>query len=214
MTAVGPLRNNLAVNPALQAAIDRFWLDGATLIYLASLVDDTLAARRCPSTAWTVRQTLAHLAESPVWYADAAEHLASGRPGFPSDPDPTARNAEQAARHADTPIEELATLLAVNRARALDALRALPSSRYLEFPGGHLASAVANEWSLHYAEHAFDFLEALPELRTDALLIDWAFWADFEDDALNRRREALIRQVRKALADEEKRQTKRYREKE
>ena len=200
---------NAELLPGLRAAIDRFWLDGANLVYVASLLEGELAERRCQATGWTMRQTVAHLAESPRWYGEALAHFVAGKPGFPSDPNPTDRNAAHATRHATTPIADLLALHSANRTATLLGLRGLTPDEQAGSLGRATVIATAEAWSLHYAHHALDFLEAVPEVQLDPLLVNWAFWADFPDDAWNARRDALLKAVRKAIAEDEKKQRKR-----
>ena len=151
----------------------------ATLKHMLALVPDGGFERPVPGTEWTVRQVFAHLATSLTLYATTIRTWhEGGDPVTGWDTDGT--NAETARVHAATPASDILALFGSGLNHLVEVLAAVPEDPPL-FGPWDFAEALAN-LSGHYLSHAVPLVEALPETRMVALVLNWLLDADFDDD--------------------------------
>lgn len=171
------------MEPRLRAIADRYILDVANLRFMAASLSDEALARRVVDSEWTVAEVVVHLTDATEVQANCIEQARAGVPieaGYrspgPGDPGP----------------EVQATLdrLGTARDRVIGALAAIP-------PIDDKDVAALDRWSCHYARHAIDLAEALPEVRMEPMVLNWLLHADFRDEPpAFRRQQALLAEVR------------------
>ena len=165
------------MNIFLRAAADRFIYDIAALRTVADLLEDAEFAAVCPATGATVAATFGLLLQH---YDAAVATIASPPAGAPQLPVVPVDPEE---------LDELLVSAICNIVHALTALSARPPQPVVIDAAVSLSSIGAN--------HALDFLEAVPELAQDPLLLNWAiFPVPGEPAGLHERRLALIKRAR------------------
>ncbi len=170
--------------PVLRAAADQFIFDIATLKHIAELAGEAGLDSVCEATGWTVRQTLAHLAGAMEGYAAAIE---SG----------TGAGQAPAEFDAAVPVAEIFD--------RYDRARDRVTAAFERFGAAPLAPVPPvvddfDQWMDHIPRHSIDLLEALPGVRLDALVLNWAMYHDFSDDpAWLARRLAIVKVLREEL---------------
>lgn len=166
------------IHPELQAAADRLLHAGGYLRYLVAAMRPNEHDRHCRTTDLTVRQTFAHLAGWIEAEAAGIEACLRGEQDFEqllADTDDGGSTIVPAAAAAESAVvPEL--LQRYNRAyvRILAAFRAMPPEMATLSIGEATVAALLLGRSTHAQSHAVDFAEALPRLRFDPLLLDWA----------------------------------------
>ena len=149
--------------------------------------------RTVPSTGWTVRQSLAHLAAEQLRFAESLEwaaniDVASGG-AMGSDP----RLLPAILADLDSSLRRLVARLVELNGEALDA--PIGTQTLLD---------VLRGWSEHAASHAIEMLETLPELRGDPMLLNWLLYQDFSrEPAQNALQQQLVAEVRERYANED-----------
>jgi hypothetical protein len=182
------------MSPELHAAADAFVYDVAMVLHVTDLLGEPGLALRNEGTAWSLRQTVGHLAANYEKYAAAFERRLAGERAIPPR-DPSRSNEAIAEAERDTPSAELAGRLLEARRRILAALAAFSPGQETSplSDGSRSLLEVAGIWSRHGAEHAVDFLEAAPHLAGDRLVLNWVFHPmPGESPDLDRRRQALL----------------------
>lgn len=165
--------------PAIRALADRFTYDTATLKYVAAAAPEGGLDRMTEGSGWSVRQVLAHLALNQQRYADTVEQwLRDPRSADPGG-DPTDVNARMATETSDLPPERIIAIFD-DSIRRLVAATDQVEEPALEQPLGlwNVVDVLAS-WSRHAGAHARDLVSALPELRTDPMVLNWALFIDF-----------------------------------
>jgi predicted nucleic acid-binding protein len=182
------------MDPRLRAIADRYILDVANVRFIAESVSDEAFNRRVVDSGWIVAEVLKHLASDTEQQARGVEKLNGGEP----------LRAARGSPDVDWPAADVAAIIQ-RLGRARDAIVAALAS----------TSTVNDEdvvtldrWSRHYARHGIDLAEAVPELRTEAMVLNWLLYADFRDDPVAlRRQQTLLAEVREryphSAADEE-----------
>ncbi|MBA4179318.1 MAG: hypothetical protein C0506_01905 [Anaerolinea sp.] len=168
--------------PEARATADRFVFDTGNLKYLAMHLPKGALERTVPGAGWTVRQMLAHLAEAQEGYAEILEGLQQGVPPDPSRFDPTAHNAQVAARHHETPLPEIVNVFDVSVRRLVAALGCVDEAASRAKIGLFGLPDVLRAWSNHAAGHGMEMLDVLPELRDDPMLLNWLLYEDFSQE--------------------------------
>ncbi|MGH2632176.1 MAG: maleylpyruvate isomerase N-terminal domain-containing protein [Tepidiformaceae bacterium] len=194
------------MTPEIRAAADRFILDTANVKYIATNLPPGGLEREVEGFGWTVRQLLAHLATNHESYAAALERVVAGEPRTQVwDRAAGDRRNNQAARRAKrTPSRQIARQLDEALVRLVGLLDALPpGAADGDFGGRRLAGRVT-DWSRHCAEHGIDLIGALPELRFDALMLNWLLYVDYTGDIEREARQRrLLEDVRERYANED-----------
>lgn len=165
-----------------RATADRFMFDTGNLKYLASQLPDGGLDRIVPGAGWTIRQMLAHLAAAQDGYAEILDGLQRGVAPDPSRFDPTAHNAETAAKHSATPLAQLVSLFDSSVRRLVAALVLVDEAASKARVGLFDLPDVLHAWSNHAAGHGMEMLDVLPELRDDHMLLNWLLYEDFSDN--------------------------------
>lgn len=194
------------MTPEVRAIADRFIYEQATLKHIASLAPEGALDRPVPGTDWTVRQLLGHLAQSLNDYAEMVRKLAGGEPPIPQGWDPHAVNAETVARLEKASLTDLFQLFGSGINDLVAELTAIPDGRVEEQSGPTPAMSTLQVLAGHCLTHAIPLVEALPEVRMDALVLNWLLYADFETDEGRAWQDALMKEAQayiESLPDEE-----------
>lgn len=173
--------------PELRAAADRLMHTGGYLRYLASEMRTNELERHCKATGLTVRQTFGHIVLWLECEVERSGQLLGGEDVLEAslDVDDVNRGFAEASRYS--PLTELIERF-LKAYRAQIAVYARVSSEMgAREVRGTTVSALLLELTAHGQRHAVDFAEALPRLRFDPLLLDWALAAQLrEPDELHR----------------------------
>jgi hypothetical protein len=184
------------MTPELRAILDRFMYEQATVTHIVMSLPSEGAGRVVGGTGWTVRQLVAHFAESQEGYAAAIRRWLAGEQTEPGGFDPDGANAETAAANADTPLPELVVRLRQSLRELFAAFHAIPGEKLGEQFGGGTALETLHHWERHYLDHGLDLLDAAPEVRFDPLVLNWVLYADFADETSKARQQQLMQEVR------------------
>lgn len=167
--------------PEARATADRFMFDTGNLKYFAMQLPKGGLERIATPTGWSVRQTLAHLADAQGGYAEVIEGLHHGVTPAPETFDPTVHNAEVAASHRETPLPEIIALFDSSIRWLVAALLGMDEAVSGAAVGVHTLQDALRSWSNHAAGHGMEMLDVVPELRDDALLLNWLLYENFAD---------------------------------
>lgn len=167
--------------PAIRALADRFIYDTATLKYVARGLPDGAADRVTAGSGWTVRQLLAHLAVHQQrdaqrirqWLEDPARADTGG--------DPTERNARMANGNRAIPMTDVAAAFDAGIRDLVAACDAVDERRLTRPFGPYPFIDAMTFWSGHAHDHAVDLVSALPEFKTDPIVLNWVLHFDFSD---------------------------------
>jgi hypothetical protein len=184
------------VSPELRAAADSFIYDVAMLIHVANSLDEAALAKVSAATGWTLRQTLGHVAASYERYSGALSRRLAGEHA----PWPNVPSSETAALERDTHVADVCGRLTAARASILASLEQVtPGQESAPLAEGFPPLGdVVERWSRHGSAHAVDFLETMPALGGDALILGWVLYPRAGEDAgLAARREPALAAVRK-----------------
>lgn len=188
------------MTPELRAIIDRFMYEQATVTHIVMSLPPGGIDRVMDGPGWTVRQLVAHFADTQEGYAAAIERWLAGEPALPDGFDAGRSNAMTAAANAGTPLPELLARLRKSLRTLFVALHHVPDARLEEPFDGHSAIETFHTWERHYRDHAFDLLGAAPEVKFEPLVLNWILYADFEDGRERSRQRALMEEVREHYA--------------
>jgi hypothetical protein len=167
------------MTPEVRAIADSLILDTANIKYIAVNLPKRGLDRRVPGSPRNVRELLAHLAAAMARDAEAWRCLARGRPapgagqGAPADEQPGARKPKLAELVAGLDGALLACVA------ALEDLGGTPAGTT---PKREVTLALLRERSLHLVRHGLELADAIPELREDAMVLNWLLYADFSGD--------------------------------
>lgn len=194
------------MTPEVRAIADRFIYEQATLKHIAALAPADALDRPVPGTGWTVRQLLGHLAQSLNDYAEMVRKLAGGEPPIPQDWDPHAVNAATVARLEKAPLRDLFQLFGSGINDLVAELAAIPDEQVGEQSGPTPTMSTLHMLAGHCLTHAIPLVEALPEVRMDALVLNWLLYAEFETEEGRAWQNALMKEAQayiESLPDEE-----------
>lgn len=194
------------MTPELRAIIDRLMYEQATVTHIVMSLPPGGIDRVMQGPGWTVRQLVAHFADTQEGYGAAIERWLAGEPAVPDDSDTDRINALTAAANTETALPELLTRLRKSLRALFVALHHVPDGKLGEPLGGPSAIETFHAWERHYRDHALDLLDAAPEVKFEPLVLNWILYADFDDDDARVRQRALMEEVREhyaAMPDEE-----------
>ncbi len=160
--------------------------------------------RLVPTTGWTVRHSLGHLATAQTAYADALEAFASASPPGTAPSDATNMADTRAVELESRPLPAILADFDASLRRLVAQLN-LVSADELDLAVGNLTLRhFSHVSSNHAASHAIQMLQALPELRGDPMLLNWLLYQDFSrDPADNALQQQLLAEVRERYATED-----------
>jgi hypothetical protein len=196
--------------PAVRAVADRLTWEGGLVRYMLEALPEEVLDRPAPSLeGWTVRQAFAHLAVAEQLHADTLERFLAGEPPRPPGFDIDAFNAETIAAQREADPQDIADQLAEARDHLFVLLERLDAGTLEQemLPGRTVEAALAR-WAEHYSEHAWDIIEAVPELRFDPLLLNWLLRIDYTGhpslaERLGDRQRQLLHDAREWVAHQE-----------
>lgn len=180
--------------PELRAAADRLMHTEAYLRHIAAELRPNEHERHCKATGLSVRQTCGHLAQWLEQEAATAERFIAGEPVFEEPFDEDALNREFSAKLGDTSTAALVGRFGAAREQMLGLYSRVTPEMAAAPVGDTTFGLLLLQWTAHPQRHALDFAEALPRLRFDPLLLDWALAAEL------RERSELERQLKLAEA--------------
>ncbi len=190
--------------PEARAIADRFMFDTGNLKYLATQLPKGALDRAVPGPGWTVRQGLAHLADGQDGYAVILEGLQRGEAPSAELFDPTAHNAEVAATNRETPLPRILEAFDASIRRLVAALVQVDEAASQAKVGLYDLPDVLHAWSNHASRHGMEMLDVLPELRDDAMMLNWLLYEDFSDSPEHlERQQRLYDEVRERYGDED-----------
>lgn len=184
------------MTPELRAILDRFIYEQATVTHIVTALPAEGAERVVGETGWTIRQLVAHFAESQEGYAAAIGRWLAGEQVEPAGFDRDRVNAETARTHAETPLPELLVRLRKSLRALFAAFHAIPDERLADPFGPSSALESFHTWKRHYLDHGLDLIDAAPEVRFDPLVLNWLLYAEFIDERSKARQRQLMEDVR------------------
>lgn len=188
------------MTPELRAILDRFMYEQATVIHMVTSLPPGGIDRVMPGPGWTVRQLVAHFADSQERHASTIERWLAGESAAPGEFDIERINAMSADANAATPLPDLLTRLRKSLRTLIAAFENVPGAMVEARLDGGPAIEAFHAWERHYRDHAFDLLDVSPELKFDPLVLNWILYAEFEDEEFCARQRELLDEVRKQYA--------------
>jgi hypothetical protein len=189
--------------PELRAAADRLMHTGGYLAYLAAEMRPKERERHCRATGLTVRQTFGHIVQWLEQEADTLDRYLGGEPVFDAPFDEHVINAGFAERSRETPLAELLARYNRGCGRMCAVYERVTPEMAAASVGDKTVGDLALQWTAHFQHHAVDFAEALPRLRFDPLLLDWALSPISADEAESARQLKLIEAARAYFKSQE-----------
>jgi hypothetical protein len=189
------------MTPEIRAIADRFIYEQATVKLIATLAPEGALERPIPGHDWTVRQLLAHLAQSLNDYTDMIRNWLAGEFPTPHGWNPDDVNAATASRFAAAELDEIRSHFGVGLNSLVDALAAIPDERANDDFGPAPLSKTFEVLSGHCLEHAIPLVDAVPEVRMDALVLNWLLDASFPTEAGRQWQAELLREAREYVAN-------------
>jgi hypothetical protein len=169
---------------------------GGYLAYLAAEMRPKEHERHCRATGLTARQTFGHIVQWLEQEVDTLARYLDGEPVFDAPLDEHVINAGFAERSRETPLAELLTRYRQAYQRMLGLYERVTPELAAETVEGKTVGELALQWTAHFQHHAVDFAEALPRLRFDPLLLDWALNPISPDPAESARQLKLLEAAR------------------
>jgi hypothetical protein len=157
-----------------------------------------------PGLTWTVRQLYGHLASSLERYAKTlARHRAGAAQAVR--PDTDERNATEVVTIGSETIGSITDRLDAGLRLVVAAAEGLDDVQLgATLVGDTAAIDALAGWSQHFAIHGLDFLDALPELRFDPMMLNWLLYVDYSADPQREARQLqLLADLRARYADED-----------
>ena len=194
------------MTPEIRAIADRFMYEQATVKHIAALAPEGGLDRAAPGTSWSVRQLLGHMAQSLNDYAAMIERWVRGESPISPGWDPDAVNAETATRLANAGLGELMALFGTGINGLVAALESIPDERVRDQFGPAPLMETLRVFGGHCLGHAFPLVDALPEVRMDALVLNWLLEAEVEGEDREAWQAGLLAEAREyvaSLPDEE-----------
>lgn len=188
-----------SMTPELRAIADRFIYEQATLKLIVALAPPDAPDRPVPGYEWTVRQLMAHLAESLHSYQAVIKKWLAGK-GALDDWNPERLNAATAARHAASSPVEIVALFGSGLVGLIATLEAMPDERLSEPLGPGKAIETVKTFGEHFLSHAISLVNAVPEVRMDPLVLNWLLYAGFNDEASNAWQASLLADAKEYIA--------------
>ncbi len=189
--------------PELHAAADRLMHTGGYLRHLAAEMRPNELERHCKATGLTVCQTIGHIVLWLEQEARALERYVAGEAVFDETPDEEAINREFAEQSNDMSLAALLTRYTRACERTLETYGRMTAEMAAVPVGDKPLSTLALQWTGHPQRHAVDFAEALPRLRFDPLLLDWALHAELREPLELQRQLKLAEAARAYLKSRE-----------
>ncbi len=166
---------------AVRALADRLIYDTATVKHIASNLPEGAADRSTSGSGWTVRQLLAHLALTQQRYARNTRLWLDDATGAPPHYDPTEPNARMAAENESTPLPDIVATFDASIRDLVSACDVIDEPRLATPYGTRPFLDILTAWSGHHRAHAVDLVSALPEFKTDPMVLNWVLHFDFSD---------------------------------
>lgn len=188
--------------PAARAVADRFMWEGAILRFLAEILPPGADERDVPGPGWNVQQLYAHLARQEQAHADRLEGFLRGQPVAPTKQEYELWEANTARLGLERGLDHWLDLIEEQRERLYALLGELDEARWVgPYDSTRSVADILKRWSGHYAEHAFDLIEVVPEVTLEPILLRWLLRLDLSGDpALQERQRAYAGRAREALA--------------
>ena len=189
--------------PELQAAADRLMHTGGYLRHLAAEMRPNELERHCKATGLTVRQTIGHIVLWLEFEVGRNRRFLDGEDVIEEslDVDDVNRGFADAAR--ETSVAELLGRYMHAYHEQVQIYGHVTSELAAQPVRGTTVAGLLLELTAHFQHHAVDFAEALPRLRFDPLLLDWALHPRSPDPSEGTRQEKLAEAARAYLKSRE-----------
>lgn len=189
------------MHPHLRAAADKLIFDVAAAKHVAAAMPRKALDRAAAGGGHTLRETFAEMAARQAGHADGLRRYVDGGLAVPGDlAGEPGYGRERKHLGARPSLKSVCASLEASRDALIGLFAELSDAQVLTLVGHVALGDALLEGAHHMEPAALDFAEALPEIRLDPLLLNWALDADFgEDEALNRRQLALFDLVKDDL---------------
>lgn len=181
------------VTPGVRAAADRFIYEQATLKHLVALVPVGGLRRHVAGSGRTVGSLFVHLAASLTRFADSLRNTGDGD----ALPEPACQQ-EGPETASEFSALDIVRLFGSGLVDLLSVLQSLPDE--IQPVGERHFAEVLEEWSGHFLSHAIQLLDAVPEARLDALILNWLLDAAFESEHDREWQQALLAEAQAYVA--------------
>jgi hypothetical protein len=186
--------------PGILAAADLLMMDSANLRYATERMPADAADRLVAPLGWTVRETIGHIVLANERFAYHIVQRLRGIP-FSGVADEAAEvNAEAVARTNDIPVRDLLARLDISATSLIAAYKALPDQASGSKEASKAMQNAVAEDAAHMSHHAIDLVDAVPELRTDPMVLNWVLYVDYTgDERRSAAQMTLLKEVRDAI---------------
>lgn len=187
--------------PEVRAIADRLTWEGAIMRFLGEILPEDAPGRATRDPGWPVNEAFAHLARQEKLHADGLEYFLAGEPAYSPSRDHAAYQAETARLAAELPLDHWLDEAARQRARLYEMFGSIDDPLLArDFSAGRTLRQALHAWSGHYADHAFEIIDVVPEVVLEPILIRWLLHLDpGPDEAFAAKQRALAQRVRAAL---------------
>lgn len=186
------------MTPELRAIADRFIYETATMKHMLSLFPDGAAGRAVHGhqDGWTVRQLVAHLAESLHTYTIFLDNVLAGRePDFGVDD----AAMDSPMSHPEVPLIEVSRRFDSGIRVLFDCFDGIPDEA-LGPDGIHGLPGVLQTFNGHALSDIIPLVDAVPEVRMDPLVLNWLLEAELQDEASREWQNALLAEAQEYIA--------------
>jgi len=189
--------------PELRAAADRLMHTSGYLHHLADEMRPKELDRHCKATGLTVRQTIGHIVLWLEFEVGRNRRFLDGEGVLEESLDEHEVNGGFAEASRETPVAELLERYVHAYRAQLEVYGRIAPELAAQPVRGTTVAGLLLELTAHFQHHAVDFAEALPRLRFDPLLLDWALHPRSPDAAEAARQDKLADAARAYLKSRE-----------
>ena len=158
------------------------------------------ADRLVAPLGWTVRQTIGHIVAAYERFAYYISRAVEGEAVDADALDPDELNAAAVAESCDTPLQALLARIDLSTTSLIALYRGFREATNLTASQEAEVVDVITESAEHMSHHAIDLVDAVPELRTDPMVLNWVLYVDYSgDERRSAAQMTLLKEVRDAI---------------